>query len=133
MFWFFYLDDNLVSFPPSIKQVLEMALSLAVSSAEAERAFSVMNRLKTKVRNRMGHDLLNALMFFKMNCAKSVWEFPALDFSIKWEAAGFWLVDDPRANPSKRKRLDEFNYNEDEDEHDLVRGPRVLSGRSARF
>merc|ERR1719471_1065328 len=102
-----------------------MALSLAVSSSDAERAFSQMNVLKTKQRNRMGDELLNASMFFKMNCAKSVWEFAALDMSKKWEAAGNYLVDDVNAPLKKRRRLDDFDPEDDEDEHNLRIGASV--------
>ena len=66
-----------------------------------------------------------------MNCAKSVWEFPALDMSKKWEGAGNWLVDDVTAPIRKKQRLDEFE--DEDDEHNLRVGANVLSGRSAKF
>ena len=131
LFWFFYLNDNLVGFPPKLKELMEMALSLAVSSSDAERSFSLMNRYKPKERNRMGTELMNTLMFFKMNCARSVWEFPALDFSKKWEAAGHYLVDDVDAPIRKRRRKDPLE--DEDDEHNLRVGFSVLSGRSAKF
>ena len=67
---FFYLNNNLVQFPEKIRTVIEHVLCFAVTSSDAERAFSVMTALKTKDRSSMSDDLLNALMWFKMNVAK---------------------------------------------------------------
>ena len=128
-FWFFYLNDNLVEFKPQIREVLECVMTFAVTSSDAERAFSQMGLLKTQQRNRMGHELLNALMWFKMNVASSVEEFAALDYSKKWEAAGHLLVDD-EGHPAKRQRLDEFDY---DDEYNVRRNEKVLSGKSSLF
>ena len=124
-FWFFYLNDNVVKFKDQIK----IALSLAVTSSDAERALSVMAGLKVKNRNNMGHELLNALMWFEMNVASSVEEFPAFEYSKKWKAVGFMLVDDP-GHPSKRQCLDEFLT---DDEYNVRRNAKLLSGRSSLF
>ena len=126
-FWLFYLDNVAINFPPKIKEVLEFTLSLAASSSDAERAFSVMAKIKTKERNRMGHELLNALMFFKINSASSIEEFPALTYSIKWKEAGHMLVDDENA-PAKRKSLADF---EADDEYNESRNRKILSGKSS--
>ena len=128
-FWFFYLNDNIVKFHDQIKAVLVHALCLAQTSSDAERAFSVMAHLKTKNRSSLSDEMLNALMWFKMNVASSVEEWPALDYSKKWKAANYLLVDEP-GNPQKKQRLDEFLV---DDEFDVRRNEKILSGKSSRF
>ena len=76
----------------------------------------------------MGNELLNAIMWFKLNVASSVEEFPALYYSKKWKEANNMLVDDP-CHPAKRKGLDEF----EEDEFNESRNKKILSGKSALF
>ena len=99
------------------------------SSSDAERAFSVVTALKTKDRSSMSDDLLNALMWFKMNVASSVEEWPALEYSKKWKSAGNMFVDEP-GNPQKRQRLDEELI---DDEFDVRRNEKILSGKSSLF
>ena len=47
--------------------VLELYLCLTISSAECERAVSVLKLIKNAKRNRMGQDLLEQLMSLKLN------------------------------------------------------------------
>ena len=105
-----------------------MALSLAVSSSDAERGFSHMNEIKEKRHGRMGHDLLNYLMWFKINVSDNVFEFPSLHYTKKWLEAGFMLVDDPMP-PTKRRKLADFYF----DEENYEDKAKVLSGRSTLF
>ena len=103
------------------------AFAIAVSSSDAERSFSIMNVVKTKSRNRMKIELLEANMGVKINAADSVFEFPALYYSKKWKEAGHLLIDDPN-HPAHRPSLDEFEL-----ESDLRRNTRLLSGHSTLF
>ena len=128
-FWFFYFNDNKVTIKPKIKQVLEMALSIAASSADAERGFSRVTDTKTKKRNRMGHKLLNYLVWFNTNVFYSVEEFPALYYPKLWRQLKYCLVDDPTL-PSKRQRLDEVELFEDEY---FLENRKVLVGKSSLF
>ena len=50
-----------------IRRLILSALVSPVSSAEAERSFAWVNRIKTKDRTRMDLPLLNALMHVNMN------------------------------------------------------------------
>lgn len=43
-------------------------LTLPVSNAVVERVFSVMNTIKTKLRNRMSMDMLVSLIRIKLHC-----------------------------------------------------------------
>ena len=42
---------------PNIKALLRICCTLPVGSADAERSFSCLRRLKTYLRNRMGEDI----------------------------------------------------------------------------
>ena len=43
-----------------------MALSLPISNAVVERVFSVMNCVKSKLRNRMGMKMLNSILYARL-------------------------------------------------------------------
>ena len=76
----------------------------------------------------MGHNLLNYLMWFKINVSDNVLEFPNLYYTKKWLEAGFMLVDDPTP-PTKRRKLEDFYF----DEENYEDKAKVLSGRSTLF
>ena len=52
---------------PNVTTLIMIALSMPVSSAEAERVFSAMNRIKTPPRSSMGDEVLQDLMFLSCN------------------------------------------------------------------
>ena len=128
-FWFFYFNDNKVSIKPKIKKVLELAVSFGSSSSDAERGFSSVANTKTKRRNRMGHKLLNFLVWFNMNVSYEIEEFPALYYSKLWRQLKHLFVDDPTP-PTKRQKLDEIEILEDEHFHDNT---KILVGKSSFF
>ena len=52
-------------FYPFIYRVVKLVLTLPVSTTTTERAFSVMNVIKTNLRNKMEDEFLsNAMMLF---------------------------------------------------------------------
>ena len=66
---------------PNIKALLRIGCTLPVGSADAERSFSCLRRLKTYLRNRMGEDRLSSLALmnihheFEVNTDKVIEEF----------------------------------------------------------
>ena len=66
---------------PNIKALLRICCTLPVGSADAERSFSCLRRLKTYLRNRMGEDRLSSLALmnihheFEVNTDKVIEEF----------------------------------------------------------
>ena len=52
---------------PNIRVLLEIGCVFPVTSSEAERSFSVLRRLKTYIRNRMGEDRLASLALLHTN------------------------------------------------------------------
>ena len=53
-------DENIAT--KSVKKLIEIVLTLPTSSAEAERGFSIMGQVRTKVRARLTPENLEAIM-----------------------------------------------------------------------
>ena len=56
------LKDNNAAWCPQISILLQILLTMPVTSVECERNFSAINRLKSVLRTTMGHDRMRALM-----------------------------------------------------------------------
>ena len=52
---------------PNIRVLIEIGCIFPVSSAEAERSFSVLRRIKTHLRNSMKEDRLASLTLMNIN------------------------------------------------------------------
>ena len=77
--------------PARFKNILvlvDLMLTLSPSTAECERQFSSMNRIKTALRNRLSNDSLQALM--KINC-----DGPSDNDFDPEEAINKWLTSGP--------------------------------------
>ena len=72
----------------NILVLVELMLTLSPSTAECERQFSSMNRIKSALRNRLSNDSLHALM--KTNC-----DGPSDDEFDPGEALTKWLISGP--------------------------------------
>jgi hAT family C-terminal dimerisation region len=87
---------------PSYLVVCKLMLCIPVTSVECERAFSLQNRLKTKLRNRLGEDRVNVLMKLSMGPPIELFDFPT---AVRyWKAAkqAFALSVPTRQNTSDR-------------------------------
>jgi len=52
---------------PLIQDMMEQIFSIAPSSTSCERTFSTAGIIISKIRNRMGSDLADAIIFLKNN------------------------------------------------------------------
>ena len=76
-------DVTLRTMFPQLTKLASIAAILPVSTAECERAFSAMKRIKTKLRNQMKTSTLDCLMRISI-------EGPEIgDFNFE-KAADFW-------------------------------------------
>ena len=66
-FMSFLQDNDLITTFPEVSKLLEIVLVTPVSTAEAERCFSTLKRIKTFLRNSMVQDRLNALAFLSVH------------------------------------------------------------------
>ena len=56
----FFINNNLKEIFPQIFEMIKLYLSIPISSAEAERSFSCLKRLKTWLRNRARQELISS-------------------------------------------------------------------------
>ena len=76
-------DKTISHLYPQLRKLATIALILPVSTAECERAFSTMKRIKTALRNRLATTNLDHLMRISINGPSSI----DFDFS---KAATAW-------------------------------------------
>ncbi|XP_069110145.1 uncharacterized protein [Argopecten irradians] len=67
---------------PSLARYAQIALVLPMSTADCERSFSTMNRVKTNLRNRLSQNILNSLMTISIE-GQSLGEFD-FDSCVKY-------------------------------------------------
>lgn len=61
------LQHNLTDIFPETIKILKIILTTPMTTAESERCFSTLKRVKTFLRNTMGNDRLNALAMMSIN------------------------------------------------------------------
>ena len=87
-FWTYYMGQKPDYFYEHILKLLKINLSIPTGSADAERAFSHYNLIKTKLRNGISSPELNSLMPTKLNTVKNMKDFPAAELAKKWVLHG---------------------------------------------
>ena len=60
---------------PQYTQLCYILMCIPVTSVECERAFSMQNRIKTKLRNRLGEDRLNRIMTINTGPSVDLFDF----------------------------------------------------------
>ena len=64
------LVQGATALPPMLDMLDKALMTVQPTSVEAERAFSVAGRFLTKLRNRMGDDTLDTLVFLNHRLGK---------------------------------------------------------------
>lgn len=116
-FWSHYLSQKEEYFGNEIKRLVQVILTIPTGSADAERAFSYHNNIKTKLRNRLSHKMAESLMRIKMNSVKNLADFPAVSMAKAWVLKGHQRTDTP-FQKTKRPREEE----EDKEESNILYG-----------
>lgn len=109
-FWGHYLSQDTFVIPPTIRQFVSTIVVIPIGSADAERAFSVMNHIKHKRRSRLTDVILEDLLRIRLNGASKLEEFPAKKYSKLWHERGNMLSDNPQGT---RKSRPSFQKNGD--------------------
>lgn len=91
-----WLQGPFASLVTSITRLILLLLAIPVSSAEAERVFSAMKRIKTDKRVSMGETMLDDLLFISLNAP------PADQFNYKLAVLSWY---------GQRKRRMQFSSN----------------------
>ncbi|KAH3806666.1 hypothetical protein DPMN_134990 [Dreissena polymorpha] len=81
------VNDVMAQKFPNILPVIYLILSISPSSAEAERGFSQLKLLKTRLRTRMTQPVLNNLLCIKLE-APDVEHFDPIDGVHNWNTSG---------------------------------------------
>ena len=61
-----FMENNLVEVFPETETLLKIIITTPMATAEAERCFSTLKRVKTFLRNTMTQERLNALAMLSM-------------------------------------------------------------------
>ena len=77
-------NETLIVLYPILYKFSQIALTLPVSNADAERGFSCMNRVKTELRNRLTVSSLDTLLRMSMEGLEKDFDFDAA--ITKWSA-----------------------------------------------
>ena len=77
-------NETLIVLYPILYNFSQIALTLPVSNADAERGFSCMNRVKTELRNRLTVSSLDTLLRMSMEGPEKDFDFDAA--ITKWSA-----------------------------------------------
>lgn len=92
---------------PNMRILAQVSLTLPVSNAESERAFSSLNLIKTDLRNRMSDEMLGALMRIQRLGPDDIREVPFTEIVMRWYKQGprrvTWKLDISRfaTDPTK--------------------------------
>ena len=71
-----------------VKLLIKTLLVLPIGSAEAERAFSIMNHIRPSQRSRLQPQTLDATMRIRLNGPTSVEGFNAVKYAKTWISKG---------------------------------------------
>merc|ERR1712029_331755 len=82
-----------------IKEMVQVALTMPLGSASAERSFSVMNWIKPKSKSQMKPELLNALAFLRMNGPR-VSQLNVEQYTIEYIGKGNLICNPPVGSTS---------------------------------
>lgn len=99
-FWARYLSDKNLPLTDAVKYLIKTSMVIPVTSAEAERSFSILKHIKYYRRSRLNSENLNAMIRIRMNGAKPE-EFRALHYAKLWYKAGNMLSQSTERQPTR--------------------------------
>lgn len=100
-----------LSWGSNIKRLLHIVLSVPVSSAEAERGFSILKYIRDMHRTRLTPKNLDALLRIKINGPDDFNHFVAEKYAKQWIEDGHMATD----NKMGSRRDSSFNIGDDDD------------------
>ncbi|XP_077625207.1 LOW QUALITY PROTEIN: E3 SUMO-protein ligase KIAA1586 homolog [Crocuta crocuta] len=96
------IKSNNVSIPIAIQKAKKIVNTIAVNNAEAERAFSLMNIICTRVRNSLTIDHISDLMTINL-LGKELADWDATPFIKTWSNCNHRLATDTRVRQKSAK------------------------------
>ena len=99
-FWNKYLNDPNLPQSNAVKYIIKCSMVIPVTSAEAERSFSIMQHIKYNRRARLTTSNLDAMIRIRMNGPKPEY-FRALHYAKLWYKDGNMLSDSKERPPAR--------------------------------
>ncbi|XP_061476359.1 E3 SUMO-protein ligase KIAA1586 homolog isoform X3 [Rhineura floridana] len=96
------VESNNVPIPATIQKAKKIVSTIAISSAEAERGFSLMNIICTRVRNSLTVDHISDLMTINL-LGKELADWDATPFVKSWLNCNHRLATDTRVRQKSTK------------------------------
>ncbi len=83
-----------------LRNLINSILVTPISSADAERGFSILFHTRSSRRSRLTPEHLEGMMRLRINGPKNIALFPALKYAKRWHKAGKYLTDDLSHRPT---------------------------------
>ena len=113
-FWQHALSSQDIKIGESLSGLILKILSTPISSADAERAFSILFHIRSTRRSRLSPLNLEDLLRIRMNAPKDIYKFPAEEYAKIW-AKNHYLTDADGGLKRKRKGTISGGPNGDDD------------------
>lgn len=109
-FWATLMSWKEIIWGRYIEKLIKIVLVLPISSAEAERGFSVLNHVRNDRKKLLGSNLEDILRI-KLNGPTDLNKFGAAKYAKKWINEGHMRTDDPSGRRKVSYALDENEEN----------------------
>ncbi len=93
LFWKFFLSSPSIEIPEILRKVIKNVLVTPISSADAERGFSILFHTRSNRRSRLTGKHLDGILRIRINGSKDISKFPAFNYAKKWHSLGRHLTD----------------------------------------
>ncbi len=94
-FWRHYLSaTSYIKMSEEMRNLIKNVLVTPISSADAERGFSILFHTRTSRRSRLTPEHLEGMLSLRINGPKNIALFPALKYAKTWHKKGKYLTDD---------------------------------------
>lgn len=102
MFWSHFLNETGIVWTKRTQRLIQTILVLPIGSAEAERAFSVLNHIKNKRRSSLKPKHIQDIMRIRLNGPNELEKFPASRYANAFIKDNHIRTDDPRWKNSNK-------------------------------
>ena len=92
-FWKHYLSSRDITMSDDIRNIIRSILVTPISSADAERGFSILFHTRTSRRSRLTAEHLDVILRLRINGPKNIPLFPAFKYAQAWHRRGHYLSD----------------------------------------
>ncbi len=93
-FWRHYLSARQLTIPEELRNIIRSILITPISSADAERGFSILFHTRSSRRSRFTAEHLDGMLRLRINGPKNIALFPAVHYAKSWHKKGHYLTDD---------------------------------------